>query len=230
MGRDCMNKQGKTEEEFFNHVAGGETSSEVLQDKFLAFVASSLPSVALEDGKGPQFFRHIVGGSGDDVAMSRKKFMGLLRLLYRVVKPAVLTEALSIKSKTTKRLEVGEVVEAMEGPMIDESTGVQRVKCKPMRDSASGWVTVAGNQGTVFLARWGNCMTCMKETTFTDGLSTADSRILRKVQKGEVVEVIEFFTKDEAAGVMRIQGTSKVDGTIGWVTVAGQGDVFLEPS
>jgi hypothetical protein len=73
-------------------------------------------------------------------------------------------------------------------------------------------------------------MKCVKETALTDGLSAADSKTLRKVPAGEVLEVLESKVKDESSDAMRIKGRSKVDGTIGWATVEGDGHVFLEPS
>merc|ERR1712194_357716 len=79
----------------------------------------------------------------------------------------------------------GEVVEALEGPIKDDSLGealgVERIKCKSSLDGATGWVTIAGNQGTKFLELGGDCMKCVTETALTDGLSAADSKTLRKV-------------------------------------------------
>ena len=34
------------------------------------------------------------------------------------------------------------------GPMLDPSVGVYRIHGKALRDGITGWVTVAGNQGT----------------------------------------------------------------------------------
>lgn len=36
-----------------------------------------------------------------------------------------------------------------EGPMLDPSVGVYRVHGKALKDGIVGWVTVAGNQGTL---------------------------------------------------------------------------------
>jgi len=121
------------------------------------------------------------------------------------------------------------VLEAVEGPTKEEGAGVQRVKCQAVSDAALGWVTIAGNQGTPFLEPGGNIYTCVKETAFTDGLSVRDSKTIRKLMKGEIIEVLEFSKKDETVGVMRVKAKAKQDGVTGWVTLAGnQGTSYLE--
>merc|ERR1712032_1750741 len=116
-----MEKESKTAEDLFHEVAGGADVSEVPREKFLTFAAGSLPGTALEEDKGgAAFFKHLIAGDGE-ASMTKAKFLELLRLVYRVVKPTVLTETLSIKSKAARRLEIGEVVEALEGPTFDES-------------------------------------------------------------------------------------------------------------
>merc|ERR1711879_43578 len=134
------------------------------------------------------------------------------------------------KPKTVRRLELGEVLEALEAPKKDEASGVQRVRCHAVQDDAEGWVTLAGNQGTAFLEPGGNFYSCVKETLLTDGLSVQDSKTVRRLAKGEVLEVLEFPKKDASADVKRIKGKAKLDGAIGWTTIASSsGTAFLEP-
>ncbi|CAE8584073.1 unnamed protein product [Polarella glacialis] len=154
----------------------------------------------------------------------------LVRLYYKCVKATVLSDEISIKGKTVRRLEVGEVLEALEGPAKEEGAGVQRIKCQAVQDDAIGWVTLAGNQGTPFLEPGGNFYTCVKETLLTDGLSVQDSKTVRRIAKGEVIEVLEFQKKDASADVKRIKGKAKLDGASGWITVSSNaGTSFLEP-
>mmetsp|Transcript_31175 Transcript_31175/g.70246 ORF Transcript_31175/g.70246 Transcript_31175/m.70246 type:complete len:143 (+) Transcript_31175:2-430(+) len=142
-----------------------------------------------------------------------------------------MSEEMSIKSKTVRRLELGEVLEALEGPMFEEATRVKRLRCAATQDDCTGWVTLAGNQGTSFLEAGGNLYTCVKEILITDGLSVQDSKTVRRLAKGEVVEVLEFQKKDSIADVRRIRGKAKQDGVVGWITVANNaGTAFLEPS
>lgn len=39
---------------------------------------------------------------------------------------------------------------SMEGPVVVESAGLQRVKCRTI-DGTEGWVTLTGNNGTSYL-------------------------------------------------------------------------------
>merc|ERR1712014_359884 len=111
---------------------------------------------------------------------------------YRCVRASLLTESLHIKSKPVRRLEDKEVLEAIEGPRLEESASLQRVRCRAMRDGAVGWVTIAGNQGSVFLKPGGNLFTCVKELPFFDGRPGAEGTItIRQVAKGEIVEALE---------------------------------------
>merc|ERR1712228_667469 len=80
-------------------------------------------------------------------------FHKLIRLFYQVVRATVITDALSIQGKVIRRLEVGEIVERTHGAEQEETVGVKRMQCRSSKDGKmdSGWVTVSGNQGSVFL-------------------------------------------------------------------------------
>jgi len=219
--RKAIADQAKTPEGFFESLAAGGESLTCAQ-----FIAG-VPDLKLEDGQGEKLFRHM---AEDSDAIAKDRFVDMLRLYYKVVKATVLTESLSIKSKTMKRLDVGEVLEGLEGPSKDDASGVMRHRCRIVQEGGlEGWVTLAGNQGTKFLELGGNFMTCVKETTITDGLSIANSKTIRNISQGEVIEVREWPKKEADAEVLRVKGKAKKDGTIGWVTVAGNaGTTFLE--
>jgi len=120
-------------------------------------------------------------------------------------------------------------MEALEGPTTEEGMKIQRVKCMYVVDESVGFATIAGNQGTPFLEPGGNFMKVVKATVLTDGLSISDSKTIRKLSEGEVIEVLQFQTKDESVGVKRIKGKAKQDKATGWITVSGnQGTNFLE--
>jgi hypothetical protein len=224
--RAFMTSKEKSAEGLFQLITGDADSTEVSKKKLVSFCAESLSDFPAEEKARDDLFKHLA--AGEEASLTKDQFLELLRLVYKVIKPTVLTESLSIKSKAARRLEVGEVLEAVEGPIADDSLGVERVKCKCTRDGAIGWVTLAGNQGTKFLELGGNCMTCVKETSLTESLAADGGATLRSLSKGEVLEVLEASVKDEASGQMRIKGRSRVDGSIGWATVEGEGVVFLE--
>eukprot|EP00933_Yihiella_yeosuensis_P071683 TRINITY_DN79912_c0_g1_i1.p1 TRINITY_DN79912_c0_g1~~TRINITY_DN79912_c0_g1_i1.p1 ORF type:complete len:931 (-),score=287.51 TRINITY_DN79912_c0_g1_i1:123-2855(-) len=221
--RAKMTEEGKTSEQLFESINAGKAVSE---DAFKTLL-QGLAGLELAEGQPAKLFSHVAGETSE---ISKDRFKELLRLYYKCVKATVLSEECSIKSKTVRRLDVGEVLEALEGPSLDEGAGVKRVKCQATQDNATGWVTLAGNQGTPFLEPGGNFYTCIMETLITDALSVQDSKTIRRISKGEVIEVIEFPKKDDATDVRRIKGKAQVDGVEGWITVSSSsGTKFLEP-
>jgi len=221
--RNKMAAESKSGEQFFEGINGGNALS---KEQFAAFL-QSLSGLELQEGDADKLFDSIVGDEG---SVSKERFMEMVRMFYKCVKATVMSEEMSIKSKTVRRLELGEVLEALEPVTTEESSGVQRVRCQAVQDEATGWVTLSGNQGTSFLEPGGNFYSCVKETLLTDGLSVQESKTIRRITKGEVLEVLEFPKKDTSADVKRIKGKAKSDGVVGWITVSSNtGTAFLEP-
>ena len=71
---------------------------------------------------------------------------------YRCTNATVINDALAVKNAVTiRKLEVGETVEVIEGPILESSLDVMRVRARADLDGVVGWVTLKGNQGTPFL-------------------------------------------------------------------------------
>merc|ERR1712032_852009 len=156
--------------------------------------------------------------------------MGLTRQFYRVSGALVLTDSESLQSSHVCRLETGDTVEALGAAKRNASAGLERVHCRLVRDHKEGWATVVGSQGTVYLKPCGHFLACVKEAVMTSELSVADSKTIRRISKGEIVEVLEFDRKDASCGVMRVKGRAVRDGAVGWISTAGnQGTLFLVP-
>jgi len=223
--RLVMTNDGIKGDELFERI-GGEKSTEIDSEKFAKFVRS-LPAPTFKDEQAEGLFAHVTEGEDK---LSKEKFSELIRLFYKVSKASVLTAEVTIKSKTLRRLDLGEVVEALDAPKKDDDIGVTRMRCKAVTDGLEGFVTISGNQGTVFLEPGGNTYKCIKDTYITADLSVAEGKNVRKIRVGEVVDILEFETKDESCNVKRIKVKAKTDGATGWVTVAGnQGTAFMEP-
>jgi len=169
--------------------------------------------------------------------LSKDYFLFLVRVYMKVVEPTVITEGKDIKdSKTIRRLEVGETVEVLEGPIKDGTVDIERVHVKVLKDDLTGWVTISGNKGTAYLEEGGHLFKCMKETIFTPEFelesSAEDSRKLkdttRKLKVGEVLEVYEWPRAQEKTGLTRMRARCRSDRKIGWATTVGNsGIVFL---
>ena len=96
------------------------------------------------------------------------KFMTALGANYKVVRDIVFSDGLIIeRSKQLRRLEVGEIIEVYEGPTVDPSVGVHRVRGCALRDGAVGWVTIAGNPGLPFLSPGGNVFKVLSSQYFS---------------------------------------------------------------
>lgn len=71
---------------------------------------------------------------------------------YRCSNATVINDALSVKTAVTlRKLDVGETVEVIEGPILESSLDIMRVRARADLDGVVGWVTLKGNQGTPFL-------------------------------------------------------------------------------
>jgi len=217
-----MKSKEKSADDFFDEINGG---NDLERKKFLDFL-KDLPGLELMEDQRDQLFDALA----TEGKISRTDFKELVRVYFKCIKATVMSAEISIKSKTLRRLEVGEVLEALANPCHEEVTRVMRVQCVATQDELVGWVTVAGNQGTTFLEPGGNFYTCIKETVLSDSLELQDSKTLRRIAKGEVIEVLNFPKKDASVDVRRIKGKAKLDGAVGWISLASnQGTVFLEP-
>jgi len=164
-------------------------------------------------------------------AIPKDTFFAFIRLYMKVVKETVATEGVDIKgSKTVRRLELNEVCEVIDGPVVlEEGVNLTRIQIKMLKDSVVGWCTPVGNQGSVFLEENALQLKVVKETIMTPTFEIAASKeTTKKLKVGEIVEVREWMKKEEESGLMRAKVKSK-DGKMGWATAVGNaGNVFLE--
>ncbi|CAJ1426140.1 unnamed protein product [Effrenium voratum] len=91
-------------------------------------------------------FNHLSDGNG----LSKESLYLASRTYYSVVSDIVITDQQGLEGETLRRLELKELLELLEGPVVVESAGLQRVKCRTI-DGTEGWVTLTGNNGTSYL-------------------------------------------------------------------------------
>jgi len=202
--------------------AGGDESAELSEDEL-----SRLFAYLDEDDEG---------------SLSKDLVMGFVRCFMKVNKETVLTNDRTIKaSKPVRRLEIEEVCEVLEGPVVEGTVELMRTRVRMLKDEVEGWVTPKGNQGTLFLEEMegGLRMKVVKETILTPTFAIAgegskeETRKLknttRKLKEGEFVEVREWMRKEEASGLMRMKVRTCSSGQVGWATAVGSsGAKFLE--
>lgn len=71
---------------------------------------------------------------------------------YKVANSTVIDNAVSPKdAKAVRKLETGEILDALETPVFEKAAGLLRVRVRAVNDGATGFATLRGNQGTVML-------------------------------------------------------------------------------
>lgn len=174
----------------------------------------------------------------DNVALKPADLERLTRVLYKVVNPVLMTPKLDASDSdigvSRRRVEYDEVLELIgKGLEEDTATGVMRIHARSLKEGDVGYVTVKGNQGTVFVEAGGATFIVQKETTLdeTSSVSAAgdEKEESHKLKEGEILEVLEHPKKDEASGDWRTKLKSQTSGRVGWATsVSSQGRVFLK--
>jgi len=164
--------------------------------------------------------------------ISKEDFMHVIRIFYKVVKEIVLSDNLLIEqSEQLRRMDVGEVMEVFQGPMLDPSVGVYRIHGKALRDGITGWVTVAGNQGITFLMPGGNLFKVIRPSRFTDFPEDLEGEHgVRQLMEGEILEVLAWQRVKEGtpAAVTRLKSKLQGANATGWVSMSDGGIPNLE--
>lgn len=163
--RAAMTAKGKQAEAIFEEINGGNALS---FDSFVGFLKGleGLEELLAAEGEAERLFADVAGSKESQI--EKEAFLELIRMYYKCVKGTVLSEDISIKAKTIRRLVEGEVLEVLEGPSKEDGANVQRVRCLAVQDGATGWATIAGNQGTPFLVQGGNVLCCVQAVDITE--------------------------------------------------------------
>mmetsp|Transcript_35079 Transcript_35079/g.100743 ORF Transcript_35079/g.100743 Transcript_35079/m.100743 type:complete len:1846 (+) Transcript_35079:263-5800(+) len=151
--REHVQKPGVTKESLFKQLTGGATS--VKQPAFAASL-EKLPEVlsredlAFSDEQREAIFKHIDADKNGVVTF--KEFEDIFTEKFMCIHGISVTDAFEISnSKTVSKLELDEVVVAIAPPKTNENLGVTRLQCRVVESGQEGWVTMKGNQGTVYL-------------------------------------------------------------------------------
>lgn len=177
-------------------------------------------------------------------SLNKETFMNLIRIRYVALKNLAVTSELSIESSgTVCRLEFGDVLEHLQGPMREESLGVARIQARSPKDGSVGWVTVVGNKDGKFLQPGGSVFKVLKPTRLTESLEEAgaveakdakDTKgeaapLAKLLKEGEKLHVLEGPVKDEKSGLLRVRARVRSSGDVGWVTTAVKGVAMARP-
>jgi len=202
----------------------------VRREEFTSFLGRC--GLKLADEQLEDLFAHLRAGSGGGDRIPKDDFVRLFAfsaVYYRVCKPTALTDRMSIRGSTMiRRLLEGEVFESDTAPKREEATGVMRVHGRAVSDGVDGWVTIAGNEGSVFLVEGADLFEVALEVDLTSEFEVARGTCVRQLERGERIRVVEWEQRDPS-GAMRLKGTALSDNAVGWVTRKGaRGTSFLK--
>ena len=144
----------------------------------------------------------------------------------------VCTRSVSLESKfasgstEVRRIEEEEVFEALEAPKAEKKDGIERCRGRTLTDGKEGWFTLSAKS----FAAWTPTYKCVASTVLNDGPDIKESKALRKLEPGEVLEALDTPIFEKSAGLLRLQLRTQKDNLLGFATVRGsQGTALLQP-
>lgn len=147
--------------------------------------------------------------------------------MYTLSRQVALQAAFESDSVTVKTLEEGTNVELIKAPVEETPNSTVRVRGLVTSSGQTGWLTLEADN----LKPWGPRYRCMNSTAINDlmDVTSEDAKTLRKLEVGEMVELLEGPRLESSVGIMRFRGRASRDGVEGWISIAGnQGKQFLK--
>lgn len=147
-----LKADSKTPKELFTELCAGKAG--VTEDAFIkkmkALEEKAPEDMTLSEEQLKAAFKRLAGKEAEEVP--EQKFLNEFTSKYMCAGAVTMTDGMVIKGgKTVRKVDVNEVLEALGEPTKEESLGLMRVHVKAEKDGKSGYVTVAGNQGSVYL-------------------------------------------------------------------------------
>jgi len=214
--RETIKSQNISVDSLYSELASQDVG--LISDAAFCEYLAKLPNLDLPPEHKTMLFA--AGGAG---GLSRRQFFQMLERFYTCVKEIAITEDFHIKSKssnTLRKLEVGEVVEAIGDLQNDDALGVTRARVRALLDDTTGWVTVKGNQGTPYLNEATRpCYFATAPVCMQDGFPSAGCNDVCTLSIGEVIEVLSGPKQETVGSVVRARVKACSDGVEGWFTL-----------
>jgi len=116
----------------------------------------------------------------------------------------------SADAVTVRTLEKGEAMLALELPKEEAMAPEVRVRCRALSDGSMGWITLKGDN----VRPWSPYYSCLKAALMHDAAVADGATLVRQVEAGEAVELLEGPSKEH-----RMKVRAEKDGAIGWVSL-----------
>jgi len=186
--RTYLGEKDLTVEDMFKQLAGDDEGSKVTEKSFVEFLEKLPETIGKEEitcteDRRIAIFNHVDEEKAGTINF--EKFKKMLAVTYVCKSSISLTEEFEIaNSKTVGKIEPKDALEALGFPKVEAVTGMTRVQCKILSSGQTGFVTMLGNAGTVYLE------TVSAYETFVKGM---DQKVAETAKKTS--EVSEFFKK-----------------------------------
>eukprot|EP00927_Polykrikos_kofoidii_P065794 TRINITY_DN61510_c0_g1_i1.p1 TRINITY_DN61510_c0_g1~~TRINITY_DN61510_c0_g1_i1.p1 ORF type:complete len:2086 (-),score=507.96 TRINITY_DN61510_c0_g1_i1:169-6426(-) len=150
--RDHLREKDLTEEALFQEVGKGDPLNE---DVFVGYLKALPQAIGREelgftDERRLAIFKRIDGDDKDGV-ISLEEFKAIFRQRSICMKEITITDGFDIAdSKVVAKVAPGDEIEIFGIPKID-SAEMLRSPCRILPTGDEGWITVKGNQGTVYV-------------------------------------------------------------------------------
>jgi len=153
--RDYFGEHDTDADKYFEQQLGGAADGKITQETFVEHL-EKLPEMLKKEEltftseRRVAVFNHIDADKDGFVSLS--EFKDIFALRYTCVRGISVTDSFEINSsKTVAKVEPDEVLEAMGNPKIESTTDMTRVEVRVVASGKTGFATMLGNAGTVYL-------------------------------------------------------------------------------
>jgi len=155
LARHKMEAGGLSAEALFEELFTGDSAPQVqFVEAFRQPVEGYKAKLPTEEALVAVYRRASTTGDDESADMTKAAFVRMLTSRMKVARKTTLTETLSItKTKVLRHVDVGEIMEVLEGPLKEDSISIERVRVKAEKDGIEGWITCSGSSGTRFLEK-----------------------------------------------------------------------------
>jgi len=159
--------------------------------------------------------------SADCTVLDKDSFFLIIANAYHsVAKATQITKELSLNSEKVGPLELGAVVQVLEGPT--EVDGIIRVKITREKKGGvteEGFVTLRAS-GVDNLVRYSPHYTVLSETVLTDTFDLKGFKVVRRIKQDEKFRAIGIPKYNKDSDMWRINGVTEQKENV-WVTIQG---------
>jgi len=128
-----------------------------------------------------------------------------------------MTDVFDIKEcQVVRKVDVGETLEVVGETKQDSTVEISRLEFRSIRDGKKGWVTLRGNQGTIFMEPSMSHYVLSADGTMRSSAARS-SAVVREIQKGETLEAVESPIEDQPESRVLAKVRALESAEDGWI-------------